>query len=236
TINKGKVTFNYTQLGHKVKVDVINAISGASIGTTTLTVPTNEVLKPMNFINTTMTNKGFIPVTQAAFANDYAANKAFLGLYGQDDYIVRAMNDFDADPVLKFYVQPAETNITDQAKLSKKVTRTIHETFPHSVVIDGKPVDTRATTQTVEFTRTGKHNEATGQDTFTDWVLTVNGEKHPGATGTWSQFMPQPIDGYTPMIDHQAGTEVPEVKNITANDKDVTVNVTYQANAQSMQI
>ncbi|MCH3922094.1 mucin-binding protein [Limosilactobacillus sp.] len=102
--------------------------------------------------------------------------------------------------VIKHAVQdPTET---------KTVTRTINVTTP-----DGQ---TTTTKQTVTLTRSGDLDLVTGQTTWGDWT-----------TGTWQDFKPAAIAGYTP-----SQSDVPEV-TVDGDTMDQVINITYTADQQT---
>lgn len=85
------------------------------------------------------------------------------------------------NPAINIRVTPKMDDITDPSQLTKTVSRTVTINVPHQTPI--------VENQTATFTRTGQHNEVTGEDTFTDWTLSNNGLK--------SVNVPS-VDGYTP--------------------------------------
>ncbi|MDC2843143.1 mucin-binding protein [Limosilactobacillus mucosae] len=157
------------------------------------------------------------------FDKDNAKNKVFTTGTTYD-------NDSTAHQYFKYYFTHAKTIVTpDNPKtpadvlpdnpgknypsgvakddLNKTVTRTINIKTP-----DGK---TQTTTQKAEFTRSATVDEVTGEVTYGSWSNNV-------VLG--SADVPN-IPGYTP------STSVPEI-TVTPNDKDMTINVTYQADQQ----
>ena len=94
---------------------------------------------------------------------------------------------------------------------SKTVTRTINVHTPH----DG----TKVVKQTAELTRNVTTDQVTGEKTYGDWTA-----------GQWEAYTPEAIPGYTPSTN-----EVPNV-NVNDNSKNQTVDVTYTADAQKVEI
>ena len=102
--------------------------------------------------------------------------------------------------IIKHAVQdPTET---------KTVTRTINVTTP-----DGQTITTK---QTVTLTRNGDLDLVTGQTTWGNWT-----------TGTWQDFKPAAIAGYT-----LSQSDVPAV-TVDGNTVDQVVNITYTADQET---
>lgn len=92
--------------------------------------------------------------------------------------------------------------------LNQTITRTINVTMP-----DGK---TQAITQTAKLYRDASYDDVTGEVSYGQW-----------STTSWNEFIPAAIKGYTP-----SESAVPAVE-VTAGQKDETINITYLANEQS---
>ena len=92
--------------------------------------------------------------------------------------------------------------------LNQTITRTINVTNP-----DG----TKSTeVQTAKLYRDASYDNVTGAVTYGEW-----------STGSWKEFSPAEIKGYTPT---EAAVPAVEVKN---GQPDETINITYTANEQS---
>lgn len=98
-------------------------------------------------------------------------------------------------------------NGAHESDLNMTVTRTINVTTP-----DGK---TTTTPQDVHLYRDATVDDVTGEVTYDNW-----------STGSWEDFKPAAIDGYT-----VSQADVPEAA-VTNETKPVTINITYTANAQ----
>lgn len=98
---------------------------------------------------------------------------------------------------------------------SKAVTRTINVTDPTT----GKITTTK---QVVNFTRTAYHNNVTGTDVYGAW--TADGNDY------WDAYTAPTFTGYTPK---QATVAK---QTVTGDTTDQTVNITYDANAESLTI
>ena len=94
---------------------------------------------------------------------------------------------------------------------SKTVTRTINVHTPH----DGA----KTVKQTADLNRDVTTDQVTGEKTYGDWT-----------TGQWKAYAPEAIPGYTPSTN-----EVP-IANVDGSSTDQTVDVTYAANAQHVNI
>lgn len=95
--------------------------------------------------------------------------------------------------------------------LNQTITRTINVT---------KPDGTKSTeVQTAKIYRDASYDNVTGAVTYGEW-----------STGSWKEFSPEKIDGYTPS---EAVVPAVEVKD---GQKNVTVDITYTANKQSTNI
>ena len=95
--------------------------------------------------------------------------------------------------------------------LNQTITRTINVT---------KPDGTKSTAvQTAKIYRDASYDNVTGAVTYGEW-----------STGSWKEFSPEKIDGYTPS---EAVVPAVEVKD---GQKNVTVDITYTANKQSTNI
>ena len=94
---------------------------------------------------------------------------------------------------------------------SKTVARTINVHTPHDGV--------KTVKQTVELNRDVTTDQVTGEKTYGDWT-----------TGQWKAYTPEAISGYTPSTN-----EVPTA-NVDGSSTDQTVDVTYTANAQHVDI
>ena len=116
------------------------------------------------------------------------------------------------NPVINIKVTPKMDNITDPSQLTKTISRTVTINVPHQTPI--------VENQSATFTRTGQHNEVTGEDSYTDWTLSNNGLK--------SVNVPT-VDGYTPSQNTVSGIDNPGV-----NDQLQNVTVNYTADAQSL--
>lgn len=116
------------------------------------------------------------------------------------------------NPVINIKVTPKMDDITDPSQLTKTISRTVTINVPHQTPI----IENQAAT----FTRTGQHNEVTGEDSYTDWTLSNNGLK--------SVNVPN-VDGYTP-----SQTTVSGIDNPGVNDQLQNVTVNYTADAQSL--
>lgn len=94
---------------------------------------------------------------------------------------------------------------------TKTIVRTINVTNPDGQV--------KATKQTVNLTRDGQKDAVTGSIAWQAW-----------STGAWDQFDVPALVGYTPSM-----TKVEGVK-VTSETKSVTVDVTYTANEQTVNV
>ena len=94
---------------------------------------------------------------------------------------------------------------------SKTVTRTVNVHTPH----DGAKV----VKQTAELTRDVTTDQITGNKAYGDWT-----------TGQWKSYTPEAIPGYTPSTNEVLKT------NVDGNSKNQTVDVTYTADAQKVEI
>ena len=92
--------------------------------------------------------------------------------------------------------------------LNQTITRTINVTNP-----DGTK---NTEVQTTKIYRDASYDNVTGAVTYGEW-----------STGSWEEFTPKKIDGYTP---NEAVVPAVEVKN---GQQDETVDITYTANEQS---
>lgn len=104
-------------------------------------------------------------------------------------------------------VTPKLSAVTD----AKTVTRTINVTNPDGSV--------KTTKQVAHLTRMGNKNEVTDAITWGAW-----------STDNWNQFDVPVIDGYTPT------QNVVNAQTVDGNSQDVTVNVSYTANDQVVQV
>ncbi|MGN1283649.1 MAG: MBG domain-containing protein [Limosilactobacillus sp.] len=100
-------------------------------------------------------------------------------------------------------------------------TRTINVTDPQ-----GK---TDQTVQHVEFTRTATFDMVTGEITYTGWT-------QQGSQSTWDAFNIPAHDGYTALVDGKAADTIAANKNVSADTPSQTINISYAANDQSMEI
>jgi LPXTG-motif cell wall-anchored protein len=92
--------------------------------------------------------------------------------------------------------------------LNQTITRTINVTTP-----DGTK---NTEVQTAKIYRNASYDNVTGEVTYGEW-----------STGSWKEFSPAEIKGYTPT---EAAVPAVEVKD---GQKNVTVDITYTANEQS---
>lgn len=120
----------------------------------------------------------------------------------------------DNNNPITIQVQPKIDNITDPAQLNKTISRTITINVPGQ-----KP---QVINQSANFSRTGTHNEVTGEDNFSNWTLKSNGLVKVDAPT---------VAGYTPS---QATVAV--INNPTVNTKLNNVTIDYTANAQNQVI
>lgn len=105
---------------------------------------------------------------------------------------------------------PTKTfNGVETNDLNKTITRTIKVTTPDD--------QTKTVEQTTKLTRTADVDEITGEVTYGKWT-----------TGEWSNYDVPTVPGYTP-----SQNEVPTTK-VTADTKDQTVTVTYNADQQKL--
>ncbi|WP_289762177.1 MBG domain-containing protein [Lactobacillus intestinalis] len=108
-------------------------------------------------------------------------------------------------------VTGAVINGAHASDLNQTITRTINVT---------KPDGTKSTeVQTAKIYRDASYDNVTGAVTYGEW-----------STGSWKEFSPEKIDGYTPS---EAVAPAVEVKD---GQKNVTVDITYTANKQSTNI
>ncbi|KRM34448.1 hypothetical protein FC44_GL001159 [Lactobacillus intestinalis DSM 6629] len=108
-------------------------------------------------------------------------------------------------------VTGAVINGAHASDLNQTITRTINVT---------KPDGTKSTeVQTAKIYRNASYDNVTGAVTYGEW-----------STGSWKEFSPEKIDGYTPS---EAVVPAVEVKD---GQKNVTVDITYTANKQSTNI
>ena len=99
-----------------------------------------------------------------------------------------------------------------QNDLNKTITRTIQVVDPHTQKV-------ATTTQSVHLTRTADVDEVSGAVTYGQWT-----------TGTWQQFTPSAVPGYTPT------RALVDQTTVTDTTQDQTVKITYTANAQTTQV
>ncbi|MBM6955549.1 mucin-binding protein, partial [Limosilactobacillus coleohominis] len=118
------------------------------------------------------------------------------------------------NPVINIQVTPKMDDITAPSQLTKAISRTITINVPHQTPIVEK--------QSANFTRTGQHNEVTGEDVYTGWTLKDNSLRHVDVPA---------IPGYTPSQNTVDGIATPAVDTPVS---DITVN--YKANEQTGQI
>ncbi|MCZ3690213.1 LPXTG cell wall anchor domain-containing protein [Lactobacillus mulieris] len=104
-------------------------------------------------------------------------------------------------------------------ELTKDVTRTIIVNKPGQ-----KP---KTITQTVHFTRTASVNTATNETTYSDWSIE--------GSNTWDAYQADDVAGYTTYVDGKQGKDVAS-QEVTAYTGNPTVNITYTANKQSVDI
>ncbi|MBM6753441.1 hypothetical protein H5993_01490 [Lactobacillus alvi] len=118
---------------------------------------------------------------------------------------------------------PAGVTETD---LNHTVTRTIKVTNP-----DGA---TTTTEQEVKFTRTATVDAVTGKVTYTPWVVKGTNTTH----GTWPNYTGPTHAGYTPVIDGKVADSATISANdqVSESDSNQTINITYQADSQKLQI
>ena len=100
---------------------------------------------------------------------------------------------------------------TQEVSDSKTITRTINVTNPDGSV--------KTTKQSTELTRTGIKDIVTGDIQWNDW-----------STGSFERFDTPEINGYTP-----TQAKVNDAK-VTSDTQDSTVNISYTANDQSINI
>lgn len=112
-----------------------------------------------------------------------------------------------------------DSNVPSNIQLAKTVTRTIIVNKPNEAPQSIK--------QTVHFTRTASVNAATGATTYSAW--TVDG------TDSWDAYTADDVNGYTTYVDGKEGKDVAS-QTVTAYTGNQTVNITYTANAKSVQI
>lgn len=118
---------------------------------------------------------------------------------------------------------PAGVTETD---LNHTVTRTIKVTNP-----DGA---TTTTEQEVKFTRTATVDAVTGKVTYTPWVVKGTNTTH----GTWPNYTGPTHAGYTPVINGKVADSATISANdqVSESDSNQTINITYQADSQKLQI
>lgn len=119
-----------------------------------------------------------------------------------------------SNPVITVNIQAKQDPITDTNKLNKTISRkiTINEPGKTPQVIN----------QSAKFTRTGKVNEVTDKESYTNWKLSGNGLNVVNAPV---------VDGYTPNVTKIDGIISPNVDTKLA---DATIN--YTANTQTQLI
>ncbi|TGE78191.1 hypothetical protein C6P10_04285 [Weissella confusa] len=100
-------------------------------------------------------------------ANDFV--KQGYNVVSVDDVPAKFDNDDDTDQVVNIHLTHTMKPVTDENQLDLKVTEIVHYVYK-----DGKTAAPDVT-DTVEFTRTGTIDEATGNITYTDWTA-VNGD------------------------------------------------------------
>lgn len=110
-------------------------------------------------------------------------------------------------PKVVITVEPNTSEVTNH----KTVTRTINVTNPDGSV--------KTTKQVAHLTRVGNKNEVTGETTWGNW-----------STDSWNQFDVPVIEGYTPT------ENVVKAQTVDGNSQDVTVNISYTANDQVVQV
>ena len=118
------------------------------------------------------------------------------------------------NPVINIQVTPKMDDITAPSQLTKAISRTITINVPHQTPI--------VENQSANFTRTGQHNEVTGEDVYTGWTLKGNSLRHVDVPA---------VPGYTPSQKTVDGIATPAVDTPVS---DITVN--YTANEQTGQI
>lgn len=153
---------------------------------------------------------------------NFTAPKGYDLIPGQktSEKITIPATDTGIDVFVRQHVDKFDSkNNPENLDLTKDVTRTI---------IVNKPGEAAQTIkQTVHFTRTASVNAATGVTTYSDW--SVDG------TNTWDAYTADDVNGYTTYVDGKEGKDVAS-QEVTAYTGNQTVNITYTANKQSVDI
>lgn len=153
---------------------------------------------------------------------NFTAPKGYDLIPGQktSEEITIPATDTGIDVFVKQHVDNYDSkNNPDNLELTKDVTRTIIVNKPNEAPQSIK--------QTVHFTRTASVNAATGATTYSAW--TVDG------TDSWDAYTADDVNGYTTYVDGKDGKDVAS-QTVTAYTGNQTVNITYTANAKSVQI
>ncbi|MES5147712.1 LPXTG cell wall anchor domain-containing protein [Lactobacillus jensenii] len=153
---------------------------------------------------------------------NFTAPKGYDLIPGQktSEEITIPATDTGIDVFVKQHVDNYDSkNNPDNLELTKDVTRTIIVNKPNEAPQSIK--------QTVHFTRTASVNAATGATTYSAW--TVDG------TDSWDAYTADDVNGYTTYVDGKEGKDVAS-QTVTAYTGNQTVNITYTANAKSVQI
>ena len=122
------------------------------------------------------------------------------------------LNDWGTNGTVTYVYRQGIDQITDQAKLNKKVTRTIKYVYADGKT-EGRPALKDTVTQEATFTRTGERNRVTGKETFSAWTP-ANNELAKEDTPVVKGFL--------------ADKANVAAKTVTADDKDIEEIVTYK--------
>ncbi|MGN1279342.1 MAG: LPXTG cell wall anchor domain-containing protein, partial [Limosilactobacillus sp.] len=110
------------------------------------------------------------------------------------------------NPTINIVVAPKMDEVTDQTQLTKTISRKITVDLPNKTP--------QIIIQTATFTRTGQHNEVTGQTTYSGWKLVNN--------GLVAYDVPT-VSGYTPKISGNSSW-TSKVNGIAAPTVDTKLN------------
>lgn len=119
------------------------------------------------------------------------------------------------DPIVIHLVHKHDLNPKDATDTTRTITRTINTTTPDNVK--------SSQTQQVVFTRSADKDLVTSKITYGDW--TSNKDSFDAVTVA-------PITGYTSQVDGKDASQVASI-TVKPDDKDITVNVTYNPSEQS---
>ncbi|WP_338433847.1 YSIRK-type signal peptide-containing protein [Ligilactobacillus saerimneri] len=187
------------------------------VDVTTKWVDDDNNSNPLKQDNVDFIKSGDPYLTNALDANDVPAHILFKNVEGEPTGITAGK-----DVTVVYHYVHEKKEIESQDKLH--VTRTIHVTYPGTRLQGGQSEATIQ--QDVPFTVYWLTDLYTGQQLSARIVADAPVDTdHPG-TGSWAEYTPVHIPGYTIKVDDNAGTKVPGVQ-VGPNDKDVTVEVTY---------